>query len=174
MTALAKERGWEVTNRVLVAEEVPASPGLARALELDVAAPLIHFARLRLIDGAPVNVQRLWLPERRCRGLLDEDLATASIFALLTVRFGIELAEAEITISARIGDRTETKLLELEPRAAVLTVDQLTRERNGEPVEFSLSAHHPARFPVNLVQDRPATSRLHLGAGVNSDRLEVS
>jgi GntR family transcriptional regulator len=122
-----------------------------------------------LIDEAPVNIQRLWLPQRRCRGILDEDLATASIFALLSDRFGIELARAEITISARVGDPDETELLELDEGAALLTVDQLTRDRSGEPVESSLSAHHPGRFPVNLVQERPGTSRLHLGATINSD-----
>jgi GntR family transcriptional regulator len=167
LTSLAKERGWTVSNRVLTAAQVPASPGLARALGLDVAAPLIHVARVRFIDEAPVNIQRLWLPERRCGGLLDEDLTTASIFALLTDRFGIELERAEISISARVGDPEETELLELDEGAALLTVDQLTRDRAGDAVEFSLSAHHPGRFPVNLVQEGPGAARVHLG--FNSD-----
>jgi GntR family transcriptional regulator len=169
LTSLAKERSWRVSNRVLAAEQRPASPGLARTLELDVAAPVIYIARVRFIDEAPVNIQRLWLPERRCRGLLDEDLSSASIFALLTERFGIELDRAEITISARTGDSDETEVLGLDAGAGLLTVDQVTRDRAGEPVEFSLSAHHPGRFPVNLVQERPGNTRLHLGGGHNPD-----
>jgi GntR family transcriptional regulator len=165
LTSLARERGWTVSNRVLRAEQLSASPALARALELDVGAPVIHLARVRYIDGAPVNIQRLWLPERRCRGLLDEDLTHASIFALLTDRYGVELARAEITISARPAEPEEQDLLELGEGAAVLTVDQITRDRTGEPIEFTVSAHHPGRFPVNLVQERPGTTRVHLGGG---------
>jgi GntR family transcriptional regulator len=163
LTSLAKERGWKLSNRVLAAQQIPASAGLARALELDVGVPLLHLARVRVIDDAPVNVQRLWLPERRCRGLLDEDLSRASVFALLTGRFGIELARADITISARPAEVEEQELLELPEGAAVLTVDQITRDRGGEPVEFTISAHHPGRFPVSLTQERPRKSWMHDG-----------
>lgn len=163
LTALAAERGQLVSNQILSARKVPASAALARGLGVELGTSLLHVARMRLLDGVAVNIQRLWLPERRCPGLLDEDLETASIFALLSGRFGIELERAEVRISARAADADEQRLLELDAGAPVLTVDQRTLDRGGEAVEFSLSAHHPGRFPVTLMQERPGMTRLHLG-----------
>jgi GntR family transcriptional regulator len=116
-----------------------------------------------LLDGVPVSIQRLWLPERRCRGLLDEDLERASLFALLRERFGISLARAESAISARVASDEERRLLELDEGAPVLTVDQRTLDADGEPVEISLSAHHPERFPVSLVQDAASAGAVRVG-----------
>lgn len=165
LTALAGERGARVANRVLVARQVTASATLARGLGVNVGTGLVYVSRVRLLDGVPMCVQNLWLPEHRCPGLLEEDLERASIFALLTGRFGIELAWAEVTIGARIADANERRLLQLGVGLPVLTVDQRTLDRSGEAVEYSLSAHHPGRFPVTLVQDREGTTRVRAGAG---------
>lgn len=171
LTALASERGLEVANRVLAARQVPASAALARALGVDPGTALLYVSRVRLLDGVPTNIQHLWLPERRCRGLLEEDLERASIFALLTGRFGIELARAEVTISARIADADERRLLELGVGAPVLTVDQRTLDRGREVVEYSRSAHHPGRFPIDLVQEREGTTRVRVGTGDSQNDL---
>ena len=95
LTALAAERGLTVSNRILSARRVPASLELARRLGADVGTALLHIARLRLLDGVAVTIQRLWLPEALCPGLLDEDLEIASIPSLLSGTFGIELEGAE-------------------------------------------------------------------------------
>jgi GntR family transcriptional regulator len=163
LSALAKDRGLVISNRVLAAHPLAASPALARQLEVDVGAALLHIARVRLLDGVPVSIQSLWLPERRCRGLLDEDLARASLYALLQERFGITLARADSAISARVASAEERRLLELDEGAPVLTVDQRTLDADGEPVELSLSAHHPERFPVNLVQGAAGAADVRAG-----------
>jgi GntR family transcriptional regulator len=168
LTAVARERGLSISNRVLVAVTTAASAALSRQMGTHAGASLIHLVRVRLLDGAPVSLQSLWLPEHRCRGLLDEDLESVSIFALLRERFGIRLARAESTISARLATTEEQLLLELDEGGAVLTVDQRTLDHNGEPVELSLSAHHPERFPVNLVQDANDT---HLRVGIANSSI---
>jgi GntR family transcriptional regulator len=163
LTALAQARGLVISNRVLAARPTVASPALARQMEVEVGAALLHVARVRLLDGVPVSIQSLWVPERRCRGLLDEDLERASLFALLRERFGITLARAESAISARLASDEERQLLELDEGAPVLTVDQRTLDADGEPVELSFSAHHPERFPVSLVQDAASAGAVRVG-----------
>ncbi len=153
LSALARERQMIASSRVLDARSIAATAALARQLEVPVGAPLLHLARVRLLDGVPMCVQTVWLPERRCRGLLDEDLEKVSLFEVLRERFGIVLTRAESAISARLASTEEQRLLDLDAGAAVLTVDQRTLDAAGEPVELSLSVHHPERFPVNVVQD---------------------
>lgn len=165
LTALAAERGLTVSNRILSARRVPASLELARRLGADIGTALLHIARLRLLDGVAVTIQRLWLPEALCPGLLDEDLEIASIPSLLSGTFGIELEGAEATIGARPADADERRLLELAIGASVLTVDRRTLGRGGEAVELALSAHDPSRLAVNLVQERRGATRVHLGSG---------
>lgn len=151
LSALAKQRGLAVSTRVLEAGAVAATSALARQLDLPAGAELVHIVRLRFLNGVPMCTQSVWFPEHRCHGLLDEDLEKISLFEVLRGRFGIVLARAESAISARLATAEEQALLGLGPGAAVLTVDQRTLDVAGEPVELSLSVHHPERFPVNLV-----------------------
>jgi len=171
LSALARDRGLVISNRVLSAHPTVASPALARQMGVDVGAALLHLVRVRLLDAVPVSIQSLWLPERRCRGLLDEDLERMSLFALLRERFGITLARAESAISARVAGAEERQWLELEEGAPVLTVDQRTLDADGEPVELSLSAHHPERFPVSLVQEAAGERGVRVGMAAR-DREE--
>jgi GntR family transcriptional regulator len=43
-------------------------------------------------------------------------------------------------------------LLELERRAAVLTVEQIAYSSSGRPINATLSVHHPTRYPLRLEQ----------------------
>jgi GntR family transcriptional regulator len=173
LSALAQDRGMMVFSRVLAAHPTTASPALARQMDLDVGAALLHLERVRLLDGVPVSIQALWLPERRCRGLFDEDLERVSLFAVLRERFGITLARAESAISARVADAKERRLLELDQGAPVLTVDQRTLDGDGKPVELSLSAHHPERFPVSLVQEAGGDNQVRTGMAGRTTQKEL-
>jgi GntR family transcriptional regulator len=164
LSALARERGLIASSQILDARTVPATQALGRQLELPMGEQLVHIARVRLLDGVPMCVQAVWFPERRCRGLLDEDLETISLYEVLSDRFGIVFANAESAISARLASEEEQRLLDLDAGAAVLTVDQRTLDIAGEPVELSLSVHHPERFPVNLVQDSESAPLPRSGA----------
>lgn len=173
LSDLAKDRGLAVSSRVLEAEAVAATPALARQLEIPAGAELVRIVRVRLLNGVQVCVQTLWIPEHRCHGLLDEDLEKISLFELYRGRFGIVLARAESAISARLATPEEQALLDLDAGAAVLTVDQRTLDIAGEPVELSLSVHHPGRFPVSLVHEAGSPSAVRRSARSGQQATEL-
>ncbi|WP_277985819.1 GntR family transcriptional regulator [Sanguibacter massiliensis] len=58
----ARRRGLKPGAEVLEATTGPASPRVARALDLDVDAPVHHVARLRTADGTPMSIESSWIP----------------------------------------------------------------------------------------------------------------
>jgi len=59
-----RRRGMEPSSKVLVAEEVPASPEIADVLELLPGELVFYLERVRYADGEPMAVEQTWLPSR--------------------------------------------------------------------------------------------------------------
>jgi GntR family transcriptional regulator len=151
-TAAAEARGEVATSKVLQARLVRAQAALAHDLGIPPGAEVVLLKRLRLASGAPMMVQEVRLPHARCPGLLEKDLSRLSLFALLREAYGIRLTRAETTISARIADKHERRLLALETPGVVLVAEQLSYAADGQPVERAVSVMHPERHPLSLVQ----------------------
>ncbi len=161
-TASVEARGEKPANRVIEAKLMRATAAIAHDLHVASGAEVVVLTRLRLANGLPMMIQRSMLPHARCPGLLDRDLEALSLYATLRQGYGLTLARAESTITARIADRSERKLLSLGESGVVLVVDQLTLAHDGEPVERAESIVHPERHPLSLVQQDNGRS---LGVG---------
>jgi GntR family transcriptional regulator len=151
-TGVAETRGETPSSRVLEAKVVRASAEVAHDLQIAPGAEVIVLARLRLSNDVPMMIQRSLLPHARCPGLLTRDLAAASLFQVLREAYGLALVRAETTVSARLADRAERRLLGLADPGVVLVVDQITFTSDGVPVERAESVMHPERHPLSLVQ----------------------
>ncbi|GAA3716850.1 GntR family transcriptional regulator [Nonomuraea antimicrobica] len=143
------------SSRVLDCSVMAASAAVARKLRLPVGAEVVHLARVRLGDGVPLTVQRVWLPHHLVPGLAETDFSRASLFEQLRGRFGLRLVKADTTVSARLADPEEAGELDLGDPPIGLSVDQLTFDEEGRVVELSRSLHHPWRLPIRILQDLP-------------------
>jgi len=74
--------GVEQTSEVIELDVVQ-DPIAAGHLELDEDADLVLLARLRLAGGAPLAVDRAWLPKAIAEPLLDADWAHTALYAEL-------------------------------------------------------------------------------------------
>ena len=74
LTGFAEEmrrRGMRPASRTLLARVESAGPGVARALEIEVGEPVVHWQRLRLADDAPMCVEDAYLATALVPGLLE-------------------------------------------------------------------------------------------------------
>jgi GntR family transcriptional regulator len=140
-------RGLRPSSRVLVAELIAAPPALAPLFGLPTGAPLIHLARLRMADAAPIAVQTSYLPHERCPWLLAHDLATASLFELLR-RAGLRPAQASGSVSAALASAEEAALLGLVPPAALLITEQRTCLADGSVIEWARTRYRGDRYQL--------------------------
>jgi GntR family transcriptional regulator len=152
-TAASQSRGEIPSSKILDARIVRATVAMAHDLEISPGAEVVRLRRLRLTNDVPVMVQESLLPHPRCPGLLERDLTTLSLFAVLQDDYHLTLVRADTTISARLADKTEKKALGLEDPPVVLVVDQLSYASDGLPVERTTSITHPDRHPLFLRQE---------------------
>ena len=95
-----------------------------------------------------------WFAAGLVPGILDLDWSTGnrSLYAEIRDRYRLRPDSGRTTLSARLANEEEARLLELAPPAAVLTVEQIAYDPQGRPVNMTFSSHHPLRYPLSLDQ----------------------
>lgn len=147
-------RGKVASSRLLSAELYEASTIMAQVLKVQPGDPLVHLVRLRLADRMPVAIQRVTLRYALCPGILDYDLESGSLYAILRENYGLELAATEGTASAALAGEEEAELFGIELPAALLVTEQVSYLGSGEPVEVAHARYRGDRYGMPLPRVR--------------------
>ncbi|HEX3049682.1 MAG TPA: GntR family transcriptional regulator, partial [Aggregatilineaceae bacterium] len=131
--------GYIPSTRVLEAKQIHAPFLVARALEIEVDAPIIYLRRLRIANDQPMAVAACYVPRQLCPGLLAHDFAKESLFDIFSTQYGLQPTSSISTIEARLADEEEAELLDLRLPAALLYKEQITFAQNRQPIELSRS-----------------------------------
>lgn len=126
----------EVVNEVRAAQVVAAPCDVAARLDLLPGDPVVYVERLRRLAGVPLSLDQTYLVRDLGEPLLEEDLASTDVFALLERHSGQPLGEAELAVEAVTGDPHTAALLQLPRHGALLMLERLTRLADGRPVDF--------------------------------------
>lgn len=144
-------RGGQPSSRVLEAKITSPSPAAAHALRLATDDKIILLARLRLSDGIPLALERAHLPYAFFPNLLDHNFEVESLYEVLRNEYGVTLVQAEQTIEAALASPVEIEMLSLTPPAAVLKMERLTYNQNGQPLEYVPSTYRGDRYKFRSV-----------------------
>lgn len=143
--------------------EARADGTVAARLGLEESTPLVHLERLRLADGEPLALDRVWIPARYAAPLLDVDFAETSVYEELDRRCGIRLSGGTEEVRAVVPTPAEQALLELDAHGAALAIDRLGEWR-GRPVEWRRTLVRGDRFTLVSDLGREAPGAFALGA----------
>ncbi|WP_114964264.1 GntR family transcriptional regulator [Alkalilacustris brevis] len=125
----------------------PLPKRAALALGLAPGSAGVETLRLRPLDGRPVLVEHICLPEKLCPGIRPR-LAEAkppSVYLFLEQHYNILITGVEERIRARLASAEEARLLGLSPAAPVLEVERVAYSLGGEPVEWRTMTGDAAR-----------------------------
>ncbi|MGN0794297.1 MAG: GntR family transcriptional regulator [Aristaeellaceae bacterium] len=133
-------------TRVISAQVVPADAETAMRLRLhgDTAVELV---RLRLADELPVMVETNRFP-MAYESLLEEKL-DGSLYALLEKR-GVTASKGIHEISLCYATGVQARLLGVEPGTALLQLEQVIYDQNGEPLHTSHQVIRGDRFTFRI------------------------
>jgi GntR family transcriptional regulator len=131
------EQGFEPTTRVLSEAVEPAPAGVAAALELAPGNLVVSLLRLRLADGRPLSLERMYLDAERFPDLLRHS-PIGSLYQLLQTEYGVTVAAAQEQIEVVEASRQVAVLLDVKPRAPMLALRRVSRREDGTPVEASI------------------------------------
>lgn len=144
-------RGGAPSSQVLEAKVILAPPAAARALHLSSKDQIVLLTRLRLSDGIPLALESAHLPYALFPNLLEHNFAVESLYEVLKNDYGVMLVQAEQTMEAALATHYEIEMLSLRPPAAVLKMERLTYNQDGQPVEYVPSTYRGDRYKFRSI-----------------------
>ncbi len=132
----ARQLGSTPSARVVELVRRTVSDELAAELQVERGALVWTMLRVRLLDDAPVMVERASYPETIGALLVAADLETGSVYALLA-EHGIAVASGHHRISALGADAATAALLHLRAGAPLLRQERTVYASDGTPIEHS-------------------------------------
>jgi GntR family transcriptional regulator len=147
-------KGLTPVTKVLRQEVQPANKKIANYLQIEPGDKVIVIERLRSVGSEPINLVTTYLPYDICPDLIDEDLSTQSLYALLERKHGFELSHGRRTIEAVAANQYEAQLLGVEEGAPLILLDSVSYLRGGRPIEYFHAVHRGdrSRFEVEVVR----------------------
>lgn len=143
--------GQRPTTEVLSFEMTEATADVAERLNIEQDAEVVELVRLRSANSKPIAKMKNHLPARVV-GFTADDLAARGLYDLVRAQ-GIMLHSAIQSVGARNATPAEAKLLD-EPRgSALLTMERVTYDDLGNPVEYGTHIYAASRysFEINLL-----------------------
>jgi DNA-binding GntR family transcriptional regulator len=134
---------------VLSLETAAATDRVAHALGLNDGVEVLALERLRHADGRPLAIMRNWLP----LGLVELDaerLGRSGLYQLMRAA-GIGLHLASQTIGARGATAAEARLLEAHKGEPLLTMERITYNESGQPVELGNHIYRASLYSFEIV-----------------------
>lgn len=133
-SAELQAQGGTISSRLLSIGTRPATPAVARQLELAEDAEIVELRRIRLIDDEPASLETASLPAARFRSLVDLDWRNRSLYE--TVRqMGIVPATGTETLTATALDGFTAYTLKVDSSAPALRCDRVAYDMHGTPIE---------------------------------------
>lgn len=137
----------EPSREILQMLSEPATAQVARALGLPVGSPVVRIDTRNRADGVIISITDHYFPQRRFPDLMavfEEAKSVTKAFARLGVT---DYLRKRTSITARLPDAQEARLLEIPKNQPVLVAEALNVDADGKPLEFGLT-----RYAANRLQ----------------------
>jgi DNA-binding GntR family transcriptional regulator len=141
--------GKHPRTEVLDFAEQPASPAVARALQLKEGEPVVALERLRYAADEPLALLRNFLPRALLRAT-EADLERHGLYELLR-RGGVRIRLATQTIGAVPATTAQARLLRERRGAPLLTMHRTAFDDEGRPVEHGDHLYRASLYSFELV-----------------------
>ncbi|MGH3724435.1 MAG: GntR family transcriptional regulator [Mycobacterium sp.] len=145
----------EVRNEVRVIQEVNAPPAVARRLRLSAGSRVFFIERLRYLGDLPLSLDKTYLTPDVGAAVLEHQLETNDIFALIERVTGRRLGSANLSLEAVAADSHSAATLQVPDSAALLLLERLTHLDDGTPVDLEYIRMRGDRITLrsNLLRD---------------------
>lgn len=106
--------------------------------------------RVRLADDIPIAIEHAYYPPEIGLEIENQDLISIAMYKFFEENLGIYLKEADQRLSAVKADKTEAKVLDIEPNEPLLSLERISYSQENRPVEFLKAVYLPAYFQYTV------------------------
>jgi GntR family transcriptional regulator len=126
------------TSRLLNFKEIGADDSLAQKLNLAKGKTLIRFDNLRLCDGAPAMLDRIWVARDRFQGLDKDSFLNrpGSIYGLYQAGFNTTVVRIREQVGASLPPAFVVTALKFSASMPVLKIERTAFTFGDEVVEY--------------------------------------
>ena len=147
-----KNRGLTHSSLVLEAFVRPADYEIASLLKIHPNSEIVLLSRVRIASGQPLAIETAYLVHSMCPGILEKhDFGKESLYEVLRNDFGWILSWADQTIEARLPLSCERKLLGINNRIPVLSMNRITFTNHNVPIEYVRSTYRGDRYQLHTI-----------------------
>jgi len=133
-------RGIQLVTNIIDFRTIESPEKVARELEIELGERVHYMERLRLVENAPVALERWYAPEKDFPGLSKEMFGSTgleqSTYYILYQNYGLKVAKAEDSMSAVTLRPHEAKLLCVDESVPVLLRTRVSYNSAGRPVNY--------------------------------------
>lgn len=152
---LMLETGISFTTEVIAQTVMMPTDDLDIKLDISEDKHIIYIKRLRSVENEPVLLQETYVPYHICPPLLQDDVASNSLFELLEEKHGITITRVRDYIEVIFSRAEESKLLGLPKDSPVLLLDQQFYSGDTQ-IMYMRSIKRPDRFRLLIEFEKKA------------------
>lgn len=141
-----RRRGYLPGGKVLTSEQQVATAIIAPLLQILEGEPIYFIRRLRLLNHAPVMLERLTLPAQHVPDLPQFNLSERSLYEVLETEYNITVVRAWQAFEAVSATAYEADLLNLTEGAALMLEERVAYDQHGRPIEYGKDVYRGDRF----------------------------
>lgn len=120
-----------------------------KSMHLEKYARVQRATRIRLTDDVPFSHLTTYVPEHIARNYSENDLANSPLFKLLE-RGGVTIDQAHQSVSATLAGPETAEALEIAVGSALLSLNRILRDADGNVVEFLSALYRPDMFRLEM------------------------
>lgn len=156
-------QGFEAQTKVLLMEDVVTDADSSKILGFDEGEPLVHFERVRLVDGKPLERETNYFRRDIVEGITKED-AENSVYHYIEEVRGEKLVTCKRVVTVEPANDRDRELLQLDGADYVAVVACETYDGNGLICEASIVRHVPHMFMMSQTAIRTRVSQRYPNA----------
>lgn len=123
-------------------------------LHLDPGESCWHLARILVLDGLPLALEKLYVPSRLCVGDLGERATLVPLSSCVEGRCALKIQRLREKTDLPCAHEQEAALLRIPPRAAALRIRQFFFRTADQPVGFASTVRRIDRYERILEFER--------------------
>ena len=140
--------GHDVRADLLLLEEIEASRYVGENLALPLTTPVFHIKRLQYVNDEPVVLREAYIEAGRFPGVTEGDLRRSALTDVIQDMGVVQLTGASLAIGSRNANWEESRTLNIEAGASLLTIEEIDYDEHDRPVHYSRNKLRSDRFRV--------------------------
>ena len=149
----ADDDNEDIQVELLELKVIPATPKVARALDIPAGSHVIRVKTLHYADGVPITVQNAHIPYKLFPGLLNENVGVRHLWTLFE-KAGYRVRRAVQRLEAREASKPVAHWVNIQEGAPVLFKESTVYTDDGTPVEFTYCYNRGDLYSLTVELER--------------------